>query len=147
MTGDTREGRRTGWRALLFPHPERRLPGERWLRMALRTLHIASMAVLVGGHVFDVPAPELRLALGWTVTSGVLLVLLEVHGTLDWLFQVRGLATVLKVALASSVGMLWEQRVPILMAVLAIGSLSSHAPSRIRHHSLLTGRPGERKAG
>ena len=90
---------------------------------------------------------ELLGALAWTVGTGLLIVLLEVYGTLNWLFEVRGLSTVLKVGLVCAIPLFWEQRVWILMAVLAIGSISAHTTARIRHYSLLTGRQAERKSG
>lgn len=136
-----------GWKALFFPEPTRRVPGQRHLRTLLRTAHIASMAVLLGGHAFDVPEVRLTGALHWTLATGLLLVLLEVYGTMGWLFEIRGLATVLKVILVALVPVFWEQRVWILMAVLVIGSLSSHTTASIRYYSVLTGRPGERKPG
>ena len=138
---------RARWQGLLFPEPERRVPGERHLRTVLRTVHIASMAVLLGGHIFDVPKHDLLAPLIWTVASGGLIVLLEVYGTLNWLFEVRGLATVAKVGLVCAVPFLWEQRVWLLMGALAIGSLSSHTTAGIRYYSILTGRLGERKSG
>ena len=147
MTENRNQQGRPRRKSLFFPEPERRVPGERWLRTMLRTVHIASMAVLLGGHFFDVPAAQLHGALIWTVASGVLMVLLEVYGTLNWLFEVRGLVTVLKVGLVCAVVVFWEQRVWLLMAALAIGSLSSHAKAEIRYFSILTGRMGERKPG
>lgn len=145
MASDNRRPPR--WRALLFPEPERRVPGERQLRTLLRTVHIASMGVLLGGHFFDLPGVQLRGALLWTVATGGLIVLLEVYGTLNWLFEVRGVATVFKVGVTCMVPLFWEQRVWLLMAVVAIGSLSSHTTARIRYYSILTGRLGERKPG
>ena len=147
MTDDTRGRPRPRWRTLLFPEPERRVPGERQWRTLLRTAHIAAMAVLVGGHFHDLPKQDLHGALIWTVVSGGLIVLLEVYGTLNWLFQVRGLVTVPKVALVCLVPVFWEQRIWLLMAALVIGSASSHTIARIRYYSILTGRPGERKSG
>lgn len=135
------------WKTLLFPEPERSIPGERQLRTVLRTVHIASMAVLLGGHFFDVATAHLQGALIWTVASGGLIVLLELYGTLNWLFEVRGLVTVLKVVLVCLVPVFWEQRVWLLMIVLAIGSLSSHTTAEIRYYSILTGRLAERKRG
>jgi hypothetical protein len=145
---DTSEGSRSqGQGSLFFPVPDRHVPGERWLRTVLRTLHIASMAVLLGGHVFEVPADQLYTALACTLISGGLIVLLEIYGSLNWLFEVRGLVTVVKVGLVCAVALFWEQRVWLLMAALALGSLSSHATAEVRHYSLRTGRIGKRKSG
>ena len=35
--------------SILFPIPRREFKGQRWVRIALRTVHLASMAFLVGG--------------------------------------------------------------------------------------------------
>ncbi len=44
MMDETRQQPRPRWRALLFPEPERRVPGERQLRTILRTYHRDSLA-------------------------------------------------------------------------------------------------------
>jgi hypothetical protein len=31
---------------------------------------------------------------------------------------------------------MWEQRVPLLLAVVVLASVGSHAPRRVRHYSL-----------
>ena len=132
---------------LLFPHAERSFAGERGLRIALRTVHIASMGILLGGHFFDVSAEQLHGPLMWTVLSGLGFMLLEIYKSLDWLFQVRGLITIVKVLLLLGVPLFWEQRIWILLAVLAIGSVSSHMPGRFRYYSLLTGSKGPETKG
>ena len=138
---------RTGLRALLFPEPERSLPGERQLRTLFRTAHIAAMAVLLGGHAFDVAPERLHLPLAFTVGTGGLLVLLELYGSFNWLFQVRGLASLVKIALVCLVPVFWDQRMILLMVVLVIGSLTSHMQARYRYYSILTGRMAMHKKG
>jgi hypothetical protein len=135
------------WRQHLFPNEERRIPGERAHRTILRTVHLASVSVLVGGHFFDIPLDRLYGPLAWTVGSGVLFVLLEMYGTLDWVFQVRGLVTLAKTFLLLLIPLFWEQRIWILMTVLAIGSISSHMPGRFRYYSVLSRDRGEFKRG
>jgi hypothetical protein len=135
------------WRQRLFPEEERSLPGERALRTLLRTVHLASVSVLVGGHFFDLPLDRLFAPLLWTVGSGLLFVLLEMYGTLDWLFQARGLITLAKMFLLLLIPLFWEQRIWILMTVLAIGSISSHMPGRFRYYSILSRDHGEFKKG
>lgn len=138
---------RSGWKALLFPEPERSLPGERELRTVFRTAHIAAMAILLGGHAFDVSPARLHLALGLTIGTGLALVALEMYGSLNWCFQIRGLATILKVLLVCLVPLLWDLRVHLLLTVLVIGSISSHMGARWRHYSVLTGRQAQHKKG
>jgi hypothetical protein len=135
------------WRQHFFPKEERSLPAERALRTTLRTVHLASVSVLVGGHFFDLPLERLYGPLVWTVGSGLLFVLLEVYGTLGWLFQVRGLVTLAKIFLLLLIPLFWEQRIWILMTVLAIGSISSHMPGRFRYYSILSRDYGEFKKG
>ena len=135
------------WWQHLFPKEERRLPGERALRTILRTVHLASVSVLVGGHFFDLPLERLYAPLAWTVGSGVLFVLLEIFGTLGWLFQLRGLITLAKVFLLLLIPFFWEQRIWILMTVLVISSISSHMPGRFRYYSILSRDHGEVKRG
>ena len=48
--------RRT-WQKTLFPEPARTVRGERWWRILIRTIHIASMAVLVGSHYVQADTP------------------------------------------------------------------------------------------
>lgn len=138
---------RSRWQEFLFPEPERSLPGERWLRTALRTLHIAAMAILVGGHFFQVPPERLHGPLAWTVLSGLALMLLELYGSVDWLFQIRGLLTILKLVLVGLVPMFLEQRTGILLIVIAIGSVGAHMPGRLRYYSVRKRRSGSHKKG
>ena len=140
-----REHRR--WKAILFPEPERSLPAERWVRIGLRTAHLMSMAAYLGGSLFAVAPDRLATPFVLTLATGTLFALLEIHGTLNWLFEVRGLATVLKVALLALVPVLPAARAPLLLLVLAIGSVSSHMPARLRHHSLLTGGQARHRRG
>jgi|ETNmetMinimDraft_26_1059896.scaffolds.fasta_scaffold46605_2 hypothetical protein len=135
------------WRNLLFPDPPRAVPGERWWRTVIRTIHIASMAVLVGGHFFDLPAERLVGPLAWTLGSGVAFMLLELCGSLHWLFQARGLLTIVKIVLVALVPLFWAQRIWILLAVIVIGSVGSHMPSRFRYHCFLTGKSGSSRNG
>lgn len=113
----------------------------RAVRTSLRTLHIAFMAALYGGHVFDVEAERLVPALGGTIASGLALASLDVWRAPIWLVQIRGVATYLKLALVASVWVWWEARVALLTTALVIGAVVAHMPGRWRYLSLLHGRP------
>ena len=138
---------RRGWRAMLFPEPERTLPAERWVRIGLRTAHLMSMAAYVGGSVFAVGSERLALPLALTLVTGVLFAALEMFGTLNWLFELRGLATVAKTALLALVAVFPPMRIPLLFTVLAIGSVSSHMPAKLRYFSILTGGQARHRRG
>jgi hypothetical protein len=130
--------------ALLAPDPPRRLPHGRALNVAFRTVHLAAFGTLLGGHVFAVDPERLLTALGLTVASGAALVALELCQTMRWLAQVKGLAILAKLGLLGSVPLFWEARVPILLAVVVLASVSAHLPARFRNYPWL---PLPRTAG
>lgn len=116
------------------------LPGARALRTGLRTAHIIAFGALYGGHVYSVAAERLEPALIATVATGAALMALELYRAPVWLVQVRGAATIAKLALVASVALLWEWRVALLTLVAVIGVVTSHMPGRYRYYSLFHGR-------
>ena len=126
-------------KSILFPDPDREFPCERGLRTAIRTVHLASMGILLGGHVFDVPAERLMPALILTIGSGAAFACVELYCSFHWLFQIRGLLTLSKLVLVGLVPFFWEYRIAILLAVLILGSVGSHMPTKYRYLSVLTG--------
>jgi hypothetical protein len=125
----------------------------RALNIALRTAHIGAMGVLLGGHAFDVTPERLEVSLWLTIGTGVVLAAIEAGPRLIWFHQGRGLMTMAKVALICAVPLAWDYRLPILLAVVVIGSVGSHMPGRYRHFSAVyrqvihdvSGPGGERK--
>jgi hypothetical protein len=124
----------------LAPDPPRQVPRERAWSVALRTLHLLAFGILVGGHVWEVPAERLHAALWLTLASGAAMMGLELYKTVHWLFLGKGLAVLLKLALLLLVPLFWEARVPLLVAVVVVASVGAHMPARYRHYSLLHGR-------
>jgi hypothetical protein len=109
----------------------------RWLNISLRTAHIGFMGVLLGGHAFDV-IPERLIGVLWlTVGTGVVLIALESGLRLLWFHQGRGLMTMAKLALICFVPLLWDFRLLILLTVVAIASVGSHMPGRLRYYSFV----------
>ena len=139
--------RRAGWKRVLLPEPERTFPAERWVRIGLRTAHLMSMAAYVGGSLFAVTPDRLTPALLLTLATGVLFALLEMYGTLEWLFELRGLATVGKVILLGLVPIMPAAQAPLLLSVVAIGSVSSHMRAKLRYFSILTGGQARHRRG
>ena len=72
-----------------------------------------------------------------TVATGGAFMGLEIYRAPVWLVQVRGLATLVKLALVVGVAAFWPLRVPLLTLALVIGAVTSHMPSRWRYYSLL----------
>jgi hypothetical protein len=109
----------------------------RALNIAFRSLHLAAMGVLLGGHAFQLPPERLHLSLWLTLGTGAALAALETGGKLLWFHQGRGLMTLLKLALLGTVPLVWDHRLPILLAVVIIASVGSHMPSRYRYYSVV----------
>ncbi len=121
-----------------MPDPPSPLLNTRYWNIALRTAHLAATGILLGGHFFDVPRDDLFGPLYACVATGVALLALEAGPRLTWFHQGRGLMTMAKLALILLVPWFWSYRVPILLLVVALGSVGSHAPARLRYYSFLT---------
>jgi len=124
-------------RPRLFPEPPRRIPAQRALSVTLRTVHLATLAPLLGGHLFEVDPATLLPWLYATIASGAGLMTLELASTLAWLSTGKGLAVLGKLLVLCAVPFLWSWRVPILFAVVAVASVAAHMPRRYRHYQLV----------
>lgn len=113
----------------------------RGLSLLLRTLHLVSFGILLGGHTFAIEADRLLPALYFTIGSGIGLVALEICATgLYWLLLGKGIMVLLKLLVLLAVPVLWEYRLPLLLVVVVLASVGSHMPARYRHYSPLEGR-------
>lgn len=130
----------------------RRFPGQRWLRIGVRTAHIGCVAMVMGAVVFG---GEARGWLVGLVVTGALLVAEELYRYgLDWLRYLSAWAVVLKIGLLAA-GLMFPERLPALLwAALIVGGVISHAPGRVRQFPLwgapgpcATDRPAEQPGG
>ena len=121
-------------RALLFPAEPRRLPGRRAMKILLRATHVPCAGILTAAYLFDTGDPARSVWMVGTVVSGLLILLLDLHETGVFLLQVRGLVVFGKIALLAMLPLFEAYRAPVLLALLGISVLSSHAPSGIRYH-------------
>lgn len=126
--------------AILFPATPRHVPCERGISIALRTAHLMTSGVLLGGHAFDVSADRLVVFLYLTIASGAGLALLELYSSCRWIYLGKGVMVGLKIALVIAAGLWWERRVGFLLLVVLLGSVGSHMPARFRYYSFLHGR-------
>jgi hypothetical protein len=122
---------------LLFPADRRRIPHTRIWNIAARTVHIAATGVLLGAHVFDVPADRLWPYLWAAIATGSIIIALEVYPEGHWLHQGCAIALYTKLTLLVLIPFFWESRVPILLAVVVLASVGSHAPRQLRHYSVV----------
>ena len=125
---------------LLFPKPQRNFKGQRWVRISIRTLHIISMAFLLGGVAQGISFSELHLSLLATIGSGLLFVALELYCTFIWLFQLKAWVVILKMILMVAAGFSPQAALELFLAAIIIGSISSHMPGKYRYYSFWHGR-------
>ena len=131
--------RRSAFETFLIPDLPRHFPGQRWLKIVLRALHVLGAGVYAGAHVFDVPAAS-RTPWFWAaLLSGLLVLAVDLFESGAFLVQVRGLVVMLKLGLLAAVPSLGAAA-PCVLGLIVVGSVfSSHAPSSFRYH-LLWGR-------
>lgn len=137
-TNADKPARRT-LRALLFPETPRFFPWARPVQLILRSIHIAAMALVVGGLPFGADVHTLRGAILITVASGVLLFAIDLARDLAILTQGSGVAVLLKLALLGVGALQPAARLPWYLAATLAASVGSHMPGSWRHFSFLTG--------
>jgi len=124
----------------LFPEHSRTFYGQRWFDIVLRTIHLVGLLGLSGGILFGA---EQSLWLPYfisTITSGSLMVLLSLWSNVKWLLQNRGLVIIVKVILLSLLPVLSGYEQYLLIIIVIISGISSHAPAKFRYYSPVLGR-------
>jgi len=125
--------------AILFPPEPRSFFLRRTTQLLFRTLHMFCAGVLIGAYLFSQPEETLSAWALATVASGLLLLSIDLHASLIYLFEGRGLAVLIKVFLTSLILVVPQHTLLLLIAIFTIGSFSSHAPRRYRHRLLRLG--------
>ena len=126
--------------ALFFPQPLRDFRGQRWVRISIRTLHLISMGLLVGGVARGAAPADLQWEVWSTLLTGLAFVAVELYGSCIWLFQLKGWAVIVKMLLLASVLAAPHSALPLLIVAIVIGGISSHMPGKYRYYSPLHGR-------
>ena len=112
----------------------------RWSKISLRTLHIIAVAGVGGGVLFGFGMERWEPYWWLSVISGVLLVLIDALANPVWLIQVRGLAVYIKLVLLVLLWKLPAWDVTLLLAIIVLSAVISHAPSNLRYYSLYHGK-------
>ena len=112
----------------------------RWVSVVLRSIHIATMGVVLGG-VFLGAGHEALSAFIWAVVlSGCLMLGLDVCKCPRVLLQLNGLAVLLKLLLlAAGVFVFPTQQFAWYLAATLVASVASHMPGHWRHYDILIG--------
>ena len=135
----------TDLRTIIIPDEPRYFPGQRWLNILLRSLHLVGIAGIGAGFLFAQEPSQWQTFWQLTLLSGTALVLIYLWSTALWLIQLKGLAILLKLLL------LWlamanpELRGFLFVAIVMISGVIAHAPSRVRGYSPL--KIAQRQAG
>ncbi|MCW8925719.1 MAG: hypothetical protein OQJ84_05640 [Xanthomonadales bacterium] len=112
----------------------------RWSKISLRTLHIIAVAGVGGGVLFGVGLERWGPYWWLAVISGALLVLIDALSNPVWSIQVRGLAVYIKLVLLA---LLWKFPAwdsALLIAIIVLSAVVSHAPSKLRYYSVYHGK-------
>ena len=125
--------------AILTPQVGRAIPYARYWNILFRTLHLAAISLLVGGHAFGASAGQLRPLLYGAIVTGVGMAVVDAYPSFQFLHQCWGVFLLLKLAMLCIIPFAWSYRLPILIAVIVIGSVGSHMPKKFRHYSLIYG--------
>jgi len=113
---------------------------KRWTKTSLRTLHLLAIAGVGGGILFALEK-DLWLNYWWlALASGALMMLMDIISSPVWLAQVRGLVMVVKLILLAFLGIYpgWDN--VLLVVIIIISAVISHAPGKLRYYSFYHGR-------
>ena len=129
--------------------PNRNFPGQRWIRISLRSLHLLFMGLLLGGVAQGLPMSQLPVAYWGTIATGGLFALLDLYNTTVWIFQIKGWVVMAKIFLMAAAGQTEAWSLWLLGSAVILGGVSSHMPGNLRYYSILHGRvlKGEKPAG
>lgn len=124
-------------RARLFPERPRHLPWARPVQLVLRSVHIAAMALVVGGLPFGMGFEALRGPILITLASGVLLFAIDLARDMGILVQGSGVAVLVKLALLGLGSLQPAHRLPWYLAATLVASVGSHMTGSWRHFSFV----------
>ncbi len=120
----------------LFPETSRRLPAKRYLSLLLRSLHLVGVAGLAGHFLFALEPALWRPYALLALSSGSLMLAMELWCDGIWLLQLRGQAILLKLVLLAAITLWPAAAVPGFILIVLLSGFFSHAPGRIRYYSL-----------
>ena len=124
-------------RDLLLPPSPRHFAWARPVQLILRSLHLAAMALVVGGIPFGADYQALRGPILLTVGSGLLLFAVDLAKDLAILTQGSGVAVLVKLGLLGVGALQPAARLPWYLAATLVASVGSHMPGSWRHFSFL----------
>ncbi len=110
----------------------------RWLGISFRTIHLIGVAGIGGAFLYQAHEPAWKPYLMLLVVSGAGMLFLDIWSNARCLLQVRGIATIAKIMLLTT-SVLAGMEAYILITVIIISGIVSHAPAKIRYFHLVKG--------
>ncbi len=123
----------------IFPNPKRDFKGKRWIKILLRTLHLIGVAGVGGGVLLNVDFASWSTYLHLTLITGFIYLALEIWTNGIFMIQLRGLSILLKFVLLFGL-YLYPDSGKIILLIIILSSIISHAPGNIRYFSIFHGR-------
>jgi hypothetical protein len=118
-----------------LPPPPRLFPGQRWLNITLRGLHLVGIAGVAGGFLFDLPEAQWTLYGMLAIATGASLAALYIWTDAGWLVMLKGQAVMAKLALLALALASPAWRAEIFMLVILLSAFFAHAPDRVRSYA------------
>lgn len=123
-------------KAQLFPRQSRYLPGQRWLNVLFRTLHLVGLGGMGAGFLYPAADDSWQLYLQITLVSGFCLALISVYSNGIWLLQLRGQVVFLKLLLLALMTPFPEWRAELFILIILLSGWIAHATAQVRYYSL-----------
>jgi hypothetical protein len=131
-------------RSYLFPAESRFFHGQRWVNVALRTLHLVGIAGLGAGFLYPAADEIWRHYLTLTLLSGAGLALIFAWSNGIWIIQLRGQIVLLKLLLLALMPVWPDARTPMFILIIVLSGWISHATANVRYYSIFHQRRVER---
>lgn len=109
---------------------------KRWTKIGLRTLHLLAVAGVGGGILFGLEQYQWINYWWLAVVSGALMMVIDIVSNPVWIVQVRGLVIFLKLILLVLLGHDSSLDRLLLIVIIIISAIISHAPSKLRYYSV-----------
>jgi hypothetical protein len=108
---------------------------KRWSKISLRTLHLLAVAGVGGGILFALEK-DLWINYWWlALVSGVLMMVMDIAANPVWIVQVRGVVIIFKLILLSLMVSYPAWGSFLLIVIIVISTVISHAPGKLRYYS------------
>jgi hypothetical protein len=124
-----------GPRALIFPRESRFFPGQRWVNVLFRTLHLVGLGGLGAGFLYPAADDSWRIYLDLVLLSGVGLMLISLYSNGIWLLQLRGQVILLKLLLLAMIPLFSGVTETLFILVILLSGWISHATGDMRYYS------------